>query len=341
MQLAFNLPRPAALIAIVIAVASLAGCAPTPKGTGQLSREPEIRDSQFIAADSVQLPVRIWNSKVIPPEAVIVALHGFNDYSNAFDEAARYWAENYRIYTYAYDQRGFGDSAERGSWAGTDAYVQDLRDFCQAMRKRFPGVPLYVLGSSMGGAISMVAFASDDPPDADGVILSAPAVWARETMPWYQRAALFVGAHTIPWASFTGKGLGVVASDNRDMLIGLGRDPKVIKATQVAAIYGLTNLMDSALQSAGRVRAPSLVMVGELDEIVPNHASAEMLDRLQTAGADNATTAVYEQGWHMLLRDLQRQTVWDDVASWINSPEQALPSGAADFDATAWIEKNR
>lgn len=341
MQFFTKFPFRTALVALLITFASLAGCAPTPKETGQVTREPEIQDPHFIAGDSTQLPVRIWNSMVIPPEAVVVALHGFNDYSKAFDEAASYWAENYRIYTYAYDQRGFGDAAERGSWAGTEAYVQDLRDFCQAMRQRFPGVPLYVLGSSMGGAIAMVAFASDDPPDADGVIFSAPAVWARETMPWYQRAALFVGAHTIPWASFTGRGLGVVASDNRDMLIGLGRDPKVIKDTKVAAIYGLTNLMDSALQSAGTVRAPSLYLVGELDEIVPNNASAAMLERLQNATPAAATTAVYEQGWHMLLRDLQRQTVWDDVASWIKAPDRALPSGAADVDLNTWIEHNR
>jgi acylglycerol lipase len=328
------------LTALLMGVAIVSGCAPTPKGVGQLTREPELREAEFITADSTALPLRIWNSKVIEPEAVIIALHGFNDYSNAFEEAASYWAENYRIYTYAYDQRGFGGSAEPGSWAGTEAYVQDLRDFSRAMRARFPGVPLYVLGSSMGGAIATVAFASDDPPAADGVILAAPAVWARETMPWYQRAALFLGAHTIPWASFTGKGLGVTASDNRDMLIALGRDPKVIKNTQVAAIYGLTNLMDSALQNVARVSAPSLILIGELDEVVPNNASAEMLRRLQAASAGSATTAVYEQGWHMLLRDLQRQAVWDDVASWIQSPERALPSGAADVDLNAWIEAN-
>lgn len=341
MQLIRTVRFPVFLSCLLIALALGGGCAPTPKGVGESAREPEIQHSEFIAADSSSLPLRIWNSEVIEPQAVIIALHGFNDYSKAFEEAASYWAENYRIYTYAYDQRGFGGSAEAGSWAGTEAYIQDLRDFSRAMRERFPGVPLYVLGSSMGGAIATVAFASDHPPDADGLILAAPAVWARETMPWYQRAALFVGAHTIPWASFTGKGLGVTASDNRDMLIALGRDPKVIKATQVAALYGLTNLMDAALSDAAKLSIPSLILIGELDEVVPNHASAEMLHRLQAARVKSATTAVYDQGWHMLLRDLQRQTVWDDIASWVQWPERQLPSGAADLDLGAWIAENR
>ena len=40
-------------------------------------------------------------------KAVILALHGFNDYSNAFAMPARLWAER-GIASYAYDQRGFG-----------------------------------------------------------------------------------------------------------------------------------------------------------------------------------------------------------------------------------------
>lgn len=314
-------------------------CAPTPSGVGDPLRKPELTDANFLARDGASLPVRIWNSRVIEPNAVIVALHGFNDYSNAFSEVAEYWKKEHRIYTYAYDQRGFGDTAEPGNWAGTEAYVQDLRDFCDAVRQRFPNAPLYVLGESMGGAIAMVAFASDNPPDADGVILSAPAVWARETMPWYQRLALFVGAHTIPWASFTGEGLGVVASDNRDMLIALGRDPKVIKATRVAALYGLTNLMDEALQSADHLKVPALILIGELDEVVPNHASASMLERLPEA--EQLHTAIYDQGYHMLMRDLQRQTVWNDMAAWAKAPKGDLPSGADDKNVDRWIKLNK
>ncbi|MGQ9425701.1 alpha/beta hydrolase [Gilvimarinus sp. F26214L] len=300
-----------------------------------------LQDSQFVAGDGAVLPVRVWNSRTIEPAAVVVALHGFNDYSHAFAEVAEHWAKEYRIYTYAYDQRGFGNTAQPGTWAGTETYVRDLREFTAAMRKRFPGVPLYVLGESMGGAVAMVAFASDTPPDADGVILSAPAVWARETMPWYQRAALFIGAHTIPWASFTGKGLGVVASDNNEMLIGLGQDPKVIKDTRVAAIYGLTNLMDAALESAGHLPPSSLILIGELDEIVPNYASATLLQRQIQSDAGEPRVAIYDEGYHMLLRDLQRRVVWEDVATWILSPDRPLPSGADGKDLQAWMSQNQ
>src|ERR1044071_2976420 len=63
-------------------------------------------DNAFIAADGVSLPLRKW----LPQgevKAVILALHGFNDYSNAFTMPAPLWAEH-GIATYAYDQPGFG-----------------------------------------------------------------------------------------------------------------------------------------------------------------------------------------------------------------------------------------
>ena len=39
------------------------------------------------------------------------------------------------------------------------------------------------------------------------------------------------------------------------------------------------------------------------------------------------TAACYPDGWHMLLRDLQRERVWEDIAAWIAEPDGVLPSG--------------
>ena len=113
------------------------------------------------------------------PQAVIVALHGMNDYSNAFCHARAHGGRRKAITTYAYDQRGFGRSPQIGIWPGSDLMRRDLSDFVDVVRMRHPGVPVFVLGESMGGAVAMTAFASDTPPKADGLILVAPAVWGR------------------------------------------------------------------------------------------------------------------------------------------------------------------
>ena len=93
------------------------------------------------------------------PRAVIVALHGMSDYSNAFDMPGRLWAK-LGITTLAYDQRGFGRSDHPGIWAGADVMRADLNDAVAAARARYPGVPVFALGESMGGAVVLTALAS-------------------------------------------------------------------------------------------------------------------------------------------------------------------------------------
>jgi alpha-beta hydrolase superfamily lysophospholipase len=131
------------------------------------------------------------------PFAVIVALHGMSDYSNAFAMPAPFWAEH-GITTYAYDQRSFGRSPQPGIWPGNDIMRRDLADFVDVVKARHPGLPVYVLGESMGGAVVMSAFASDAPPKADGVILVAPAVWSRKTMPLSYRLAFVDDVAHVP-----------------------------------------------------------------------------------------------------------------------------------------------
>ena len=92
------------------------------------------------------------------PHAVIVTLHGFNDYSNAFAEIGPRLAEN-GIATIAYDQRGFGASDQAGDWPGGDRLRDDVRAAIEAVHTAYPGARVYAMGESMGGAVLMSAWA--------------------------------------------------------------------------------------------------------------------------------------------------------------------------------------
>jgi acylglycerol lipase len=305
---------------------ALAACTPMVKPPGLSQTEPQLHKAHFVAADGAVLPVRAWLPEHGDPSAVIVALHGFNDYGNAFARPGEYLRDR-GIALYAYDQRGFGLAPGRGLWSGTGAYVADLAAFTGAVRKRHPGVPVYILGESMGGAVAIVAMTSDPPPPADGVILSAPAVWGRQTMPWYQRALLAVCVNTVPWLELTGKGLNILPSDNIEMLRGLGRDPLVIKGTRVDAVYGLVNLMDEALERVAALKDRNvLLLYGERDEIIPKPPVYRMIEKLPKAA--ETRVAFYEQGYHMLLRDLGAAKPLGDIAAWVENRGQPLPSGA-------------
>ncbi|MEO3427674.1 lysophospholipase [Pelagibius sp. CAU 1746] len=332
---------------LLIPLLTLGACAPrlAPPGPGLAATgltAAAFTEAAFVTADGTALPLRSWQPEDGEPRGVVLALHGFNDYSHAFAESGPALAAK-GLLVYAYDQRGFGEAPHRGFWAGTDVLTGDLGEAAALLRHRHPGLPLYLLGESMGGAVILAALARPDAPPAvtgaDGVILAAPAVWARSTMPFHQRAALWLGARLFPWAKFTGRGLGIQASDNIEMLRALGRDPLFIKETRTDAIYGLVNLMDAALASAPKVETPALLLYGEKDEVVPAEPVMAFWRGLPPGTAAQTPArrrfALYREGWHMLLRDLQAQTVIDDIAAWTRDRAAPLPSGAEETAAAA------
>jgi acylglycerol lipase len=292
---------------------------------------PALTDAIFTTTDDKILPLRRWLPEDgAPPRAVILALHGFNDYSNAFDAPARQWAKR-GIATYAYDQRGFGGAPGRGFWPGSAALATDAVTAATLLRAKYPHTPLYLLGESMGGSVAIVAAAGANgirPAAVDGVILSAPAVWTRESMQFVPRLALWAGVRMFPGALFTGESLHILASDNIPMLIALGKDPMVIKATRVDAMYGLVNLMDQTIDAAPHLTAPLLVMYGARDAVIPADPVRAFVDALPADGARHDRFAYYQNGYHMLMRDLEGPKVADDVASWILDRPAALPSRA-------------
>jgi acylglycerol lipase len=312
-------------LAIVAVSMLLYACAPRLQPLGPTVTTPSISDADLVMDDGVALPLRHWPAEG-NPKAVILAVHGFNDYSQAFEIPATQWA-GFGIETYAYDQRGFGHTAFRGLWAGDDRMLKDLQEASRLIAARHPGLPFYILGESMGGAVVMSAATDGDPPAADGIILVAPAIWGRQSMGPVASGALWFFAHTIPWYTVTGQGLHVQPSDNREMLDKLFRDPVVIKATRVDTVYGLVGLMDKAWAAAPKLPARALVLYGEHEQVLDDEAVAAMLHRLPR-GPAAPRVALYAHGYHMLLRDLNGEVVNRDIAHWIFDPGAPLPSGA-------------
>ena len=289
---------------------------------------PAITEAAFTTTDAESLPLRRW----LPdgqPRAVILALHGFNDYSNAFDAPAKIWAAQ-GVATYAYDQRGFGGAPGRALWPGSEALATDAVTAATLLRAKYPHTPLYLLGESMGGAVAILAATGATgirPAAVDGVILSAPAVWTRESMEFLPRMALWAGVRMFPGAVFTGESLHILASDNIPMLLALGRDPMVIKGARVDTMYGLVDLMDRTIEAAPGLTAPTLLMYGAHDAVIPADPVREFVAALPPDAVRHDRFAYYQNGYHMLLRDLEGKKVADDVMAWVFS-RAALPSRA-------------
>jgi alpha-beta hydrolase superfamily lysophospholipase len=183
----------------------------------------------------------------------------------------------------------------------------------------------------MGGAVVITAeagVAGAERPQADGIILVAPAVWGRQTLNVFLRVALWTMDHMAPHWTFTGEGLKIRPTDNIEILRELSRDPLVIKKTRVDTIAGLVDLMSEAYAAAPLMRQRVLLLYGAHDQVVPPGPTRKFVDALPPVAPGERTIAYYDAGYHMLLRDLEAELVENDVENWIFSPAAPLPSGA-------------
>ena len=98
---------------VILLCLMLCACAATTAPLGGARVTPHFEAGALVARDGTRLPLADWDAEGDAPKAVIVALHGMSDYSNAFDAAGKNWAGR-GITTLAIDQRGFGRGAQ--SW---------------------------------------------------------------------------------------------------------------------------------------------------------------------------------------------------------------------------------
>ena len=319
----------------LLGLSVLGGCAPFVEKPGLIAPNfagPRLEVDAMVAADGTRLPLAVWSATdasgaAVEPWAVILALHGMDDYSAANIIAGPYWAAR-GITTYAYDQRGFGRAPGRGLWGGETLMDQDVRTACMLLRARHPQAILAVAGESMGGAVAITAFASASPPSADRVILLSPAVWGWSEQPIPSKVLLWTVAHTDPGGLLEAPAWLFrqhMPSDNIAILRRMGRDRNMIFKTRVDATYGLMNLMQDAADRIGGIAAPTLYAYGDHDNLIPKHSAYRAAARL---GA-NGRTAFYPDGWHLLNRDLHAEAVLGDVVSFIRDPKAPLPSGAS------------
>lgn len=329
----------------------------------------------FEAADGVDLPLAVWRPPADTPiRAVLLGVHGVNDYAR-FLHIAGPWLAERGILTLSYDQRGFGRSTtERGIWAGTETLVADLAAVADAVADRWPEPPLFLLGESMGGAVVLAALnrgavsnPTPEAPDATiepaGIVLISPAIWARETMPFYQRWALWLAANLTPGLELSPDGLDIWPTDNLPMLIEHSADENVIRGNRIDLLAGLVDLMDEAYASAPETLAadrsgpPVFMTYGDQEQVIYPEPLVRFFARLAEsgaipdgsadagrirgdaspppvaevrAGAHRLVFAFYPDSYHMMLRDTVAETVLRDIEAFIEDPaRRSLPSGNA------------
>ncbi len=312
---------------MALAAVLLNACAgPDKPAPAEGSPGPRLTDAALVAADGHRMPLTRWSGEA-EPRGIVLALHGFSEHRRVFFALAPHLAAaGYPVY--AYDQRGFGDTATRGFWAGEAALVDDARTAYRLLRQRYPDTPIHLLGHSMGGAIAALAVTGNGAIRPASTILVAPAVHGWDSLPWIQRVALrlshWIAPGVRPRQSW-GHALADIRVTDDPVIARLqAHDPHILRAIRIDMIHGVVDLMDRALQRIPALPPATLVLYGEQDDIIPHAAACALFDQLDDAGPGIALR-LYPQGYHYLTRDRQRGRTIGDIRTWL---DDARPTGA-------------
>jgi alpha-beta hydrolase superfamily lysophospholipase len=198
----------------------------------------------------------------------------------------------------------------------------DASNAIRLLHALFPGAPLFLLGESMGGAISILAVTRAGAATAvDGVILVAPAVGGCPAMGLLPCAVVHLTAALMPALPLSGSAFqalaGIRLSDNDEALRQIQSDPLNLHATRADSLVGLVDMMGQAMTEAARLEVPTLILHGDQDEVVRRETIAQLVRNLPADARLAPQLATYSHGYHLLLRDRGSDRVVNDIVGWM------------------------
>ena len=258
---------------------------------------------------------------------VILAIHGYNDYSNSFKIPGEYLSKN-NIALTSFDLNGFGKNKNKGEWFDLKQHIKDIDFNLKKIKNENPDKKIFLLGESMGGAITLSFVNRFRNLPIDGVILIAPAIWNFTETNFWKSIPLKFFAKILPYFKVSGKGIvKVQASDNVKMLKELSMDDLFIHKPTFRSLQGVVDLMDEAYKETEEYfKNPSyktLIMIPLKDEIVPRKPLIKLLkdERIKNNFSDKIKILVYEESYHMILRDLNGDKITEDLKNWVIGKE--------------------
>lgn len=264
------------------------------------------------AKDGTSLFTESW--RVDDPRAVVVLTHGHGEHTNRYLHVGRALTAA-GCSAYAYDLRGHARSGgPRGHAPGYEAILDDLQNIIDWAQTENPGRRLFLYGHSTGGQITL-NFALRRKPDVAGVIASS--AWLRLVFvppPW--KIALGRVLARV-WPGFAiPKGLENTHMSHDLQWLEAQRYPELscnVLTARMAVEFVAAG--EDAIHRAPELALPLLMLHGSADDLTDPAATRLFCDR---AGCTDKTYHLYDGLYHELHNETDRQTVLQDITSWLN-----------------------
>jgi len=252
-------------------------------------------------------PVTVASGTPKPP---VVIVHGFGEHAGRYNHVAQALAGAGRA-TLAFDLAGHGRSdGRRAVVESVNDVVADINRLVSAATS--PSKPV-LLGHSMGGAFA-AAYATVNQGRLSALVLSSPALHLAASPRW-QALAVQALAAVAPRAGVTRidpAGLShdadVVTSFSSDPLVWHGRFP----ARTAVELYRASRL---AVDGAGELQLPTLILHGDADPIVPVRSSPVFFAAL---GSEDKELQIFPGLYHEPFNELSKDAVIAVLLEWLS-----------------------
>lgn len=265
----------------------------------------------FEGVGGLKIATRTWRPESTV-RGIMILIHGFNSHSGYFAWPAKQFAGS-GFASYALDHRGRGKSeGERWYVEQFSDWLGDVDKLVDIAKSENPGVPVYVLGHSVGGVIGS-SYVFEHQQEIAGLICES--------------FAFDVGLPNLVQLAFEGVGYlaphlplyslkNEIFSRNPDVVAQMNSDPLIANEKQPA------ETASEVLKAAARLKenmpkfkVPVFIIHGTDDKATLPRGSQYFYDNV---GSEDKTLKLYEGGYHDLLNDIDKEIVMADILAWVN-----------------------
>lgn len=307
----------------------------------------ETENFSFLSADGIhQIQCRLW-LPACPPRGMVQIVHGVAEHMGRYEDTARFLT-GHGFAVCGEDHLGHGRTASDGKFGyfgpknGWSLLVRDIAQLRQRMGRRFPGIPYFILGHSMGSFLTRT-YLIQYPGTVHGAILSGTGQEAPALVSMGQAlSALLCRLKGPDYVSDLVYSLSLGNYNrpfrpNRTDSDWLSRDEASVDAFLADPLCGFHPTVGMFRDMLGGIRfigaprnaakmdpaTPVLFLSGDRDPVGSMGAGVQRVAKLFTdAGCRSLSVKLYPGARHEILNEINRREVWDDLLRWL---EKNLP----------------
>lgn len=301
------------LAAAVLALAGAAQASNDCVDVNSSIRTTAFTTKTMLASDGLCLRSFAWQPAQMPVRGVVVITHGIRDYALRYQRFAEQLTKQ-GFAVFAQDLRGHAHSGgERQRFDSMSRMVQDTDMIVNEAKLRYPSVPLYVYGHSLGGLIT-TRYSLDHADKLSGTVLSGAALKRPHSVSGFSAGLAQIVASVAP-------GLKVVQVDDSEfsrdkaVMAALAIDPMVSRDKLPAATAAATlKAIADAQERMTQFKLPLLVLYGTADSVNPIEGSQAFV---QAVASTDKTLKAYPGVYHDMLNEPERDQIAADIIAWL------------------------